>query len=118
MRQLAGRCPADDQSGGQSGEAQAASRRSRLLCGVAARPALLGLTTLHRLNRGAGRAANSAIHIVAVGRLRTDERIHTDIARKMSKGHSKLEAIRCVKRYIARELYYDIIAQSRMLKTT
>jgi transposase len=89
-----------------------------LLCGVAARPVSSGLTTLHRLNRGAGRAANSAIHIVAPGRLRTDERIHTDIARKMSKGHSKLEAIRCVKRYIARELYYDIIAQSRMLKTT
>ena len=40
------------------------------------------------------------------------------VARKMSEGHSKLEAIRCVKRYIARELYYDIIAQSRMLKTT
>ena len=90
-----------------------------LLCGVAARPVSSGLTTLHRLNRGAGRAAaNSAIHIVAPGRLRTDDRTHTDIARKMSKGHSKLEAIRCVKRYIARELYYDIIAQSRMLKTT
>ncbi len=40
-----------------------------------------------------------------------------DVARKMSEGHSKLEAIRCVKRYIARELYYDIIAQNRMLKT-
>ena len=46
-----------------------------LLCGVAARPASSGLTTLHRLNRGAGRAAaNSAIHIVAPGRLRTDDR--------------------------------------------
>ena len=40
------------------------------------------------------------------------------VARKMSEGHSKLEAIECVKRYIARELYYDIIAQNRMLKTT
>ena len=118
VRQLAGRCPADDQSGGQSGEAQATSRRSRLLCGVAARPASLGLTTLHRLNRGAGRAANSAIHIAAPGRMRTDDRTRAEVARKMSKGHSKLEAIRCVKRYIVRELYYDIIAQSRMLKTT
>ena len=45
-----------------------------LLCGVAARPVSSGLTTLHRLNRGAGRAANSAIHIVAPGRLRTDDR--------------------------------------------
>jgi len=89
-----------------------------MLCEVTPRPASSGLTTRHRLNRGAGRAANSAIHIVAPGRLRIDERIHTDIARKMSKGHSKLEAIRCVKRYTARELYYDIIAQNRMLKTT
>jgi hypothetical protein len=40
------------------------------------------------------------------------------VARKMSEGHSKLEAIRCVKRYIARELYYNIIAQNRMPKTT
>ncbi|QUC03848.1 hypothetical protein [Atopobium sp. oral taxon 416] len=59
---------------GQSGEAQAASRRSRCLCGVAACPVSSGLTTRHRLNRGAGRAANSAIHIAAPGRLRTDDR--------------------------------------------
>ena len=74
MHRLAGHCPADDQSGGQSGEAQAASRRSRLLCGVAARPVSSGLTTLYRFNRGAGRAANSAIHIAAPGRLQIDDR--------------------------------------------
>ena len=45
-----------------------------LLCGVAARPVSSGLTTLHRLNRGAGRAANSAIHIAAPGRLQIDDR--------------------------------------------
>jgi len=45
-----------------------------LLCGVAARPASSGLTTLYRLNRGAGRAANSAIHIAAPGRLQIDDR--------------------------------------------
>ena len=45
-----------------------------LLCGVAARPASSELMTLYRLNRGAGRAANSAIHIAAPGRLRTDDR--------------------------------------------
>ena len=59
---------------GQSGEAQAASRRSRCLCGVAACPVSSRLTTLYRLNRGAGRAANSAIHIVAPGRLQIDDR--------------------------------------------
>ena len=45
-----------------------------LLCGVAARPASSELTTLYRLNRGAGRAANSAIHIAAPGRLQIDDR--------------------------------------------
>ena len=59
-----------------------------------------------------------SIHIVAVGRLRIDDRTCAYVPHKMSKGHSKLEAIRCVKRYIACELYYDIIAQNRMLKMT
>lgn len=68
-------------------------------------------------NKGGGRAANSAIRIVAVGRLGADGRTRAYAARKMSGGHSEPEAIRCVKRYIARELYYDIIARNRMLKT-
>ena len=78
------------------------------LCGVSPGPASSGKTTRHRLSRGGDRAANSALHIVAIGRLRTDPRTQAYVAKRITEGHSKLEAIRCVKRYIAREVFYLI----------
>ncbi|WP_026296010.1 IS110 family RNA-guided transposase [Aromatoleum toluclasticum] len=75
------------------------------LCGVSPVPASSGQVTRHRLNRGGDRAANSALHIIAIGRLRTDPRTKDYVARRIAEGHSKLEAIRCLKRYIAREVY-------------
>jgi len=65
------------------------------LCGVSPIPASSGKMTRHRLNRGGDRAANSALHIIAIGRLRTDERTKTYVAKRIADGHSKLEAIRC-----------------------
>ncbi|MGU3421771.1 transposase, partial [Methylobacterium sp. D54C] len=82
------------------------------LCGVSPVPASSGKTVRHRLNRGGDRAANSALHIIAIGRLRTDERTKTYVARRIAEGHSKLEAIRCLKRYIAREVF-TLITRSR-----
>lgn len=75
------------------------------LCGVSPVPASSGKVTRHRLNRGGDRAANSALHIIAIGRLRTDTRTKDYIYKRISEGHSKLEAIRCLKRYIAREVF-------------
>jgi transposase len=75
------------------------------LCGVSPVPASSGKTTRHRLNRGGDRAANSALHIIAIGRLRTDTRTKAYMAKRMAEGHSKLEVIRCLKRYIAREAF-------------
>lgn len=75
------------------------------LCGVSPVPASSGRTARHRLSRGGDRAANSALHIIAIGRLRTDPRTQAYVARRLTEGHSKLEAIRCVKRYIAREVF-------------
>src|SRR3954468_8507113 len=75
------------------------------LCGVSPVPASSGKTTRHRLNRGGERAANSALHIIAIGRLRTEPRTKAYVAKRIAQGHSKLEAIRCLKRYIARELF-------------
>jgi transposase len=75
------------------------------LCGVSPVPASSGKTTRHRLNRGGDRAANSALHIIAIGRLRTDPRTKAYLAKRIAEGHSKLEAIRCLKRYIAREVF-------------
>ena len=75
-------------------------------------PASSGKTTRHRLNRGGDRAANSALHIIAIARLRTDPRTKAYVARRIAEGHSKLEAIRCLKRYIAREVF-SLITQRR-----
>jgi len=82
------------------------------LCGVSPVPASSGKTTRHRLNRGGDRAANSALHIIAIGRLRSDPRTKAYVAKRIAEGHSKLEAIRCVKRYIAREVF-ALISQRR-----
>ena len=76
-------------------------------------PASSGKTTRHRLNRGGDRAANSALHIIAIGRLRTDPKTKAYIAKRVAEGHSKLEAIRCLKRYIAREVFSLIRKRSR-----
>lgn len=75
------------------------------LCGVSPVPASFGKVVRHRLNRGGDRAANSALHIIAFGRLRTDPRTKDYVAQRIAEGHSKLEAIRCLKRYIAREVF-------------
>lgn len=80
------------------------------LCGVSPVPASSGKTTRHRLSRGGDRAANSALHIIAIGRLRLDPKTQEYVSRRIAEGHSKLEAIRCVKRYIAREIF-NVIAR-------
>jgi len=75
------------------------------LCGVAPIPASSGRTQRHRLNRGGDRAANSALYIVVISRLRYDKRTQTYADRRTAEGRSKPEIIRCLKRYVAREIY-------------
>jgi transposase len=77
-----------------------------MLCGVAPLPASSGMTTRHRLNRGGDRQANSALHLAVISRLRMHEQTKAYVAKKTAEGHSKLEIIRCLKRYLAREVYY------------
>lgn len=76
-----------------------------MLCGVAPLPASSGKTERHRLNRGGDRDANRALHMAAVGRLRLDPKTRAYAARRLAEGRSKREVIRCLKRYIAREVY-------------
>ena len=85
------------------------------LCGASPVPASSGKVTRHRLNRGGDRAANSALHIIAIGRLRTDPRTKAYVDKRMTEGHSKLEAIRCLKRYIAREVFALISQRNRQI---
>lgn len=77
-----------------------------MLCGVAPLPASSGMTRRHRLNRGGDRQANSALHLAVISRLRMDEKTKAYVVKKTAQGHSKLEIIRCLKRYLAREVYY------------
>ena len=77
-----------------------------------------GKTVRHRLNRGGDRAANSALHIIAIGRLRTDQRTKDYVARRIAEGHSKLDAIRALKRYLAREVFTLITQRRREINAT
>lgn len=88
------------------------------LCGVSPVPASSGKTIRHRLNRGGDRAANSALYIIAIGRLRTDFRTKDYVARRIAEGHSKLEAIRALKRYIAREVFNIITRRTGQINQT
>lgn len=75
------------------------------LTGVSPIPASSGKTNRHRLNRGGDRQANSAIHTIALVRMSMDPRTKAYIAKKTAEGKTKLEAIRCLKRHIANELF-------------
>jgi transposase len=76
-----------------------------MLCGVAPLPASSGKTRRHRLNRGGDRQANAALYRVVLCRLRWDPRTRAYAQRRTTEGLSKKEIIRCLKRYVARELY-------------
>ncbi|MEW2444018.1 IS110 family transposase [Micromonospora marina] len=83
-----------------------------MLCGAAPIPASSGKTTRHRLNRGGDRQANAALYRVALCRLRWDPRTRAYAERRTKEGMSKKEIIRCLKRYIVRELYQLITSNN------
>ena len=76
-----------------------------MMCGVCPIPASSGKIQRHRLNRGGNRQANSALHMIIVCRMRTDQRTRSYVARRTQEGLSKREVMRCLKRYVAREIY-------------
>jgi transposase len=79
------------------------------LCGVAPQPASSGRTTgRHRLSRSGDRAANSALYIVTIVRMRRHQPTRDYVERRTAEGLSKREIIRCLKRYIAREIYANL----------
>lgn len=85
------------------------------LCGVAPIPASSGKSTRMRLHRGGDRAANSTIHLIAVGRLRSHQPAIDYLTRRRSQGLSTQDAIRAMKRLIARELYGALKADLKAL---
>lgn len=82
--------------------------RFAMLCGACPIPASSGKTQCHRLNRGGNRQANRALHIVVLSRMRMDPRTKRYVDRRQAEGKSKREIMRCLKRYIAREVYQAI----------
>ena len=77
-----------------------------MLCGVAPIPASSGKTHRHRLNRSGDRQANAALYRIVLCRMRWDPRTRAYVTRRTAEGLSKKDIIRCLKRYIAREIYY------------
>jgi transposase len=75
------------------------------LCGVAPIEASSGKVTRHRLNRGGDRQANHALWRIVITRMSTDPETRAYVERRTKEGKSKREIIRCLKRYVARELF-------------
>jgi transposase len=78
------------------------------LCGVAPIPASSGKTSRHRLNRGGNREANSALWRIVITRLKSHPATLAYAERRSKEGLSKREIIRCLKRYVAREVYRQL----------
>ena len=86
------------------------------LCGVSPVPASSGKTNRHRLNRGGDRQANAALYRIVVVRLRYELRTQAYMCRRTAEGMSKIEVIRCLKRYVAREVYSIIRKPAQILE--
>ncbi len=75
------------------------------LCGVNPVPASSGKTSRHRLNRSGDRQANNALWIIAMVRLSRDPETRAYRDRRKTEGLTHREIVRCLKRYLARQLY-------------
>jgi len=73
-----------------------------------------GKMVRHRLNRGGDRALNSAIHTIAVTRMRCCPTTKDYVARRTAEGKSSREIQRCLNRYIARQLYRALNASTTL----
>ncbi|MEU3343179.1 IS110 family transposase [Streptomyces sp. NPDC006668] len=75
------------------------------LCGASPVEQSSGKSQRRRLNRGGDRQANAALHRIVVTRMRQDERTRGYLERRTAEGKGKREVMRCLKRYVAREIY-------------
>lgn len=80
------------------------------LAGVAPVPASSGKLVRYRLDRGGDRRLNRALHTIVLSLRRVDPETKTYIARRVSEGKTEREAVRCLKRYLARSLFRTLEA--------
>ena len=90
---------------GDNPERLADDRAFAALTGTSPLPASSGRTDRHRLNRGGDRAANRALFSITLSRMATHQPTKDYVERRTKDGLSKREIMRCLKRYIARELF-------------
>ena len=79
------------------------------LCGACPVPASSGVTNRHRLFRGGHRQANAALYRIVIVRMRWHESTIAYVRRRTAEGLSKKDIIRCLKRFVAREIYHALI---------
>jgi transposase len=79
------------------------------LCGACPIPASSGVTNRHRLFRGGHRQANAALYPIVIVRLRWHQPTIEYVARRTAQGLSKKDIIRCLKRFVAREIYHALL---------
>ena len=85
-----------------------------MLAGAAPIPASSGQTVRHRLNRCGDRQLNRALHTITMSRLRHDPRTLAYAQRRREEGKTPREIRRCLKRYVARQLFRLLEAEARM----
>ena len=83
------------------------------LCGACPIPASSGVTNRHRLFRGGHRQANAALYRIVIVRMRWHQPTLAYVGRRTAQGLSKKDIIRCLKRFVAREIYHALIADHR-----
>ncbi len=88
------------------------------LAGVNPIPASSGNTVRHRLNRGGDRRLNRALHMAVVTRIRTDPRTRAYVERRTAEGRTPREIRRCLKRYLARQIYRHLNAAAQNTPST
>jgi transposase len=74
--------------------------------GTAPIPASSGRVVRHRLHRGGDRRLNSALHMIAITKARIDPQTKAYLERKRAEGKTKREALRCLKRHLARRVHH------------
>ena len=83
------------------------------LCGACPIPASSGVTHRHRLFRGGHRQANAAIYRIVTVRIRWHQPTLDYVGRRTAQGLTKKDIVRCLKRFVAREIYNALIADHR-----
>jgi transposase len=73
--------------------------------GTAPIPASSGTRKRHRLHRGGDRQLNRALHMIAITRARHDPATRAYLQRKLAEGKTRREALRCLKRHLARHVW-------------